>query len=136
VRPTAILLSALVAGAVTGCNAAGRGDTVGTVNVARITANWPKFLNYQNQLTADAQAIDRSSASERDKARQRGALQQRFAQFQNEVTGDVRTAAEQVANDRHLKLVLTREYVGYGGVDITTDVEKILKITEPATPKP
>jgi len=46
------------------------------------------------------------------------------------VTSDVRAAAEQVANDRHFKLVVTREFTGYGGVDITSDVEKILKITE------
>ena len=37
---------------------------------------------------------------------------------------------------RQLKLVLTREGVGYGGVDITADVEKALNITEKATPTP
>ena len=31
---------------------------------------------------------------------------------------------------------MTREFVGYGGVDITPDVEKKLNITEAATPKP
>jgi hypothetical protein len=35
-----------------------------------------------------------------------------------------------------LKLVLTREGIGYGGVDITSDVEKALNITEKATPTP
>jgi Skp family chaperone for outer membrane proteins len=127
--------AAMVLGA--GCTSPGgsSGD-VGTVNVARITANWPKFLNYQNQLTADAQAIDRSGVPESRKAKQRADLQQRFQRFQDEVSGDVRSAAEQVATTRHLKLVVTREFVGYGGVDITGDVEKILKITESATPKP
>jgi Skp family chaperone for outer membrane proteins len=123
-----------------GCNGVGAGGggagDIGTVNVARITSNWPKFLNYQNQLTSDAQAIDRSTAPEPQKAKQRAQLQHRFERFQNEVTGDVRAAAEQVAAERHLKLVVTREFVGYGGVDITGDVEKILKITEAATPKP
>ncbi len=119
-----------------GCTGHSASDEVGTVNVTRITSNWPKFLNYQNQLSADAQAIARSPASARDKARQQAELQQRFVRFQDEVTNDVRTAAQQVASDRHLKLVLTREFVGYGGIDITPDVEKILKITEVATPKP
>jgi hypothetical protein len=32
--------------------------------------------------------------------------------------------------------VFTQQYVGYGGVDITPDVEKILNITERATPAP
>jgi Skp family chaperone for outer membrane proteins len=119
-----------------GCTQQAASGQIGTVNVSRITANWPKFLNYQNQLSADAQAIDRSNVSPRDKARQQAALQQRFTQFQDEVTNDVRTAAQQVASDKHLKLVVTREFVGYGGIDITPDVERILKITEVATPKP
>ena len=133
-KNTTILIAAVVA--LAGCGARSGADQIGTVSVSRITANWPKFLNYQNQLSADAASIDRSNASPGMKARERAELQQRFVKFQNEVTDDVRSAAEQVANQRHLKLVVTREFVGYGGVDITPDVEKILKITEVATPKP
>ena len=48
----------------------------------------------------------------------------------------MRDAAQQVATAKNLKYVLTRQYVGYGGVDITPDVEKILNITEKATPSP
>jgi Skp family chaperone for outer membrane proteins len=134
---TNAIVLATAAALLAGCNAQGAAtNQIGTVNVTRITANWPKFLNYQNQLTADASAIDRSNAPESTKARERAALQQRFVRFQDEVTGDVRSAAEQVATERHLKLVVTREFVGYGGIDITPDVEKVLKITETATPKP
>jgi Skp family chaperone for outer membrane proteins len=50
--------------------------------------------------------------------------------MQNDVSGDVRNAAEQVADEKHFKLVVTRQFVGYGGTDITADVERILKITE------
>jgi len=129
----AVVALALLAG----CNAAGGSSSdVGTVNVSRITSNWPKFLNYQNQLSADASAIDRSSASDAEKGRERADLQVRFVRFQKEVTDDVRSAAEQVANQRHLKLVVTREFVGYGGVDITSDIEKILKIDDKSTPAP
>jgi hypothetical protein len=32
--------------------------------------------------------------------------------------------------------VVTREFVGYGGVDITPDVEKAMGITESASPSP
>ena len=45
-------------------------------------------------------------------------------------------AARQVASDKHLTYVFTRQYVGYGGVDITPDVEKILDITEKASTSP
>lgn len=105
-------------------------SSIATVNVARITQNWPKFINYNNQLSSDAAAIERSTASPQVKQRQLAVLQQRSLNMQNEVVNDVRAAAEQVAGQRHFKLVITHEFVGYGGTDITTDVEKILKITE------
>ena len=108
---------------------------VATVDISRITSNWPKFINYNNQLAADTEAIQRSSDSPRQKQARIAGLRQRYLNMQTEVTGDVRGAVEQVANDRHFKLVVTREYVGYGGVDITPDVEKVLKITEQPTPK-
>jgi Skp family chaperone for outer membrane proteins len=123
--------------ALTGCHGgtSGGGD-IGLVDVPRITANWPKFLNYQNQLNADAQAIQQSRMSDAAKAQQMASLQSKFQSGQTELTDDVRTAAQQVANDKHLKFVFTQQYVGYGGVDITPDVEKILNITERATPAP
>ena len=121
--------------ALAGCNgSSGASSQIATVDISRITANWPKFINYNNQLAADTDAINRSSASQRDKQRQIDGLRRRFVSMQDEVTNDVRSAAAQVANDRHFKLVVTREFTGYGGVDITADVEKLLKITEKSPP--
>ena len=104
--------------------------TVATVDLARIQANWPKFINYSNQLASDTDAINRSSVAPRQKQSELDALRRRYVDMQNEVSGDVRSAAASVASDRHYTLVVTRQFVGYGGVDITPDVEKILKITE------
>lgn len=132
VRP---LLAALLLAGLCACTSATQSN-IGLVDVQRISANWPKFQNYQNQLAADAQTIERSNRSARDKASARAALQARFAQAQNELSSDVSTAAKQVAADRHLTFVFTRQYVGYGGVDITADVEKILKIDDKSTPAP
>ena len=126
-----LLFAALVLG---GCSSQSS-SPVATVDIARITSNWPKFINYNNQLASDTDAIQRSRASQRDKARQIGNLQRRYVAMQQEVTNDVRAAAQQVADERHFKLVVTHEFFGYGGVDITADVEKILKITE-KTPAP
>jgi len=117
-----------VAAALAGC--ATQQSQVATVNITRVTQNWPKFINYNNQLASDTDAIQRSSASPRDKQRQLDQLRQHFVKMQEEVTNDVRAAAEQIAGQRHFKMVITREFVGYGGTDITPDVEKILKITE------
>ncbi len=111
-------------------------STVATVNIARITQNWPKFINYNNQITADEATIERESAPDAQKRRQLAELQARYVKLQGEVTDDVRAAATQVAHDRQFSLVVTQEFVGAGGTDITSDVEKFLKITETATPTP
>jgi Skp family chaperone for outer membrane proteins len=132
-----LIIAALAASflGLSACSKPPQGD-IGLVDVPRITANWPKFLNYQNQLNSDVQAIRLSSASNNEKQRQLASLQQRFQTNQTELTGNVRDAAQQVATAKNLKYVLTQQNVGYGGVDITPDVEKILNITEKATPSP
>jgi Skp family chaperone for outer membrane proteins len=129
-----ILLAAAVL-MIAGCGRSGAND-VAVVNIARITANWPKFINYNNQLSADASAIERSRASDQDKQHERDQLQAQYLKMQDEITSDVRSAAEQVAKQRNFKIVVTREFAAYGGTDITSDVEKILNITERATPAP
>ena len=119
-----------------GCNVLTPGSDIGIVDLTRIMANWPKFENYNNQIQADAFAIEASKEPESQKAKQRAELQQRYAQYQSEITGDIRGAATQVASQKKLKMVFTRQGVGYGGRDITLDVEKLLNIQEKATPKP
>jgi Skp family chaperone for outer membrane proteins len=114
----------------------GTNSNIGLVDVQRISQNWPKFQNYQNQLAADAATIERSNRSPRAKAQARAQLQDRFARAQRELSDDVTSAAKQVASDKKLAYVFTRQYVGYGGVDITKDVEKILKIDDKSTPTP
>jgi len=131
------VLAALTASLVgmAACSKPPQGD-VGTVDVVRITSNWPKFLNYQNQLNADVTAIRNSRLSDSDKARELQGLQNRFATNQTELTNNVRDAAQQVASAKNLRFVFTRANIGYGGIDITPDVEKILQVTEKATPAP
>jgi len=126
----------LAAGALAtaGCSH-GPASDIGLVDVQRVVTHWPKFINYQNQLNADVAAIQQSRVSAGDKARQMADVQRRFQTNQAELTADVRAAATQVADGRHLRFVLTAEAIGYGGVDITPDVEKVLKIVE-TSPSP
>lgn len=123
------ILCAAALAALGGC-ATQTSTPIATVDVQRIQANWPKFINYSNQLSADTAAIQHSNASPKEKQQQLDSLRQRFVSMQNDVTGDVRNAVQEVANEKHLQLVVTRQFVGYGGTDITPDVERILKITE------
>ena len=129
-----IIIAAALVASLAAC--AGPKSDIGLIDEERIKSNWPKFLNYQNQLTYDAQSIERSRDPERRKQQERAALTQKYVQEQSELTSDVTDAARQVAADKHLTYVFTRQYVGYGGVDITPDVEKILQIVEKATPSP
>ena len=108
---------------------------VAIVDTQRLAQYWPKFQNYNNQLSVDMQTIDRSRTSQDEKARARAALQQKYGQIQSELTKEVRNAVTQVAKVKNFQLVVTRQYVGYGGTDITSDVEQILKITE-TSPSP
>jgi Skp family chaperone for outer membrane proteins len=120
---------AAAAAALCGCSSQ-PSSPIATLDLTRIQANWPKFINYSNQLAADTAAIQRSSAPPARKAEQLEQLRKQFVSMQNEVTSDVRDAAQRVATDKHFSLVVTHEFVGYGGVDITPEVEKILSITE------
>lgn len=111
-------------------------SNIGLLNVGRITANWPRYQGYQQSLQSDVQAIQASKGSALDKQRNEAALQIKYGAVTAQLTQQIRDAAAQIATQRNLKLVLTQEGVGYGGVDITPDVEKVLNITETASPTP
>lgn len=128
-----ILAVAVAAATLAAC---GNNSPIGTVDVQRIANNWSKYQDFQNQLGVEQQKIVQSKASNGQKARQAAALQAKYAQITDGLTQEIRDAAAKVAQSRKLKLVVTHEGVGYGGVDITSDVEKALNITEKATPTP
>ncbi len=109
---------------------------IGLVDVQRIVANWPEYQGYQNQLYADERSIQSRRESSARKRRAAVALQRKYSQVTDRLSQQIRDAAGKIASQRQLKLVLTREGIGYGGVDITGDVERALNITEKATPTP
>ncbi len=109
---------------------------IGLVDVQRIVANWPEYQGYQNQLYNDERSIQSRRESSARKQRAAFDLQRKYERVTNALSQQIRDAAGRIASQRQLKLVLTREGIGYGGVDITADVEKALNITEKATPTP
>lgn len=109
---------------------------IGLVDVQRIVANWTEYQGYQNQLYSDERSIQARRESNARKQREALDLQRKYARVTDQLSQQIRDAAGKIAAQRQLKLVLTREGIGYGGVDITTDVEKALNITEKATPTP
>jgi Skp family chaperone for outer membrane proteins len=131
---TSIITLALSAAALLG--GCGTSSPIGLVDVQRIVANWPEYQNYQNQLLTDERTIAAGRGNQAQKLRATMAMQQKYSKITEQLTQQIRDASSKIAQQKRLQLVLTREGVGYGGVDITSDVEKSLNITEKATPTP
>ena len=123
-----LAIAALIAAAALGSGCGRLHSKVAVVDVLALEQNWPKFINYSNQLQANYAAIRDSKESNAQKARALSQFQDQERRWQDEVTGDVRAAATTIAHDRKYELVVTRQGVAYGGDDITADVEKELHI--------
>lgn len=128
-----IPILAFIAATLAGCGAS---SPIGLVDVQRIVSNWSQYQGYQAELMLQEQTIAQSHASNAQKQSEAQQLQQRYARINAQLADEIRNAAAQVAQQKGLKLVFTRQGVGYGGVDITPDVERALNITERATPAP
>ena len=111
-------------------------SNVGLLDIGRVINNWPTYQNYQQQLAIDEQSIAQSNKSNAQKQKDALALQAKYGKITDDLTKQIRDAATKIATDRGLKLIVTKQGVGYGGVDITSDVEKAMNITEHATPTP
>jgi Skp family chaperone for outer membrane proteins len=111
-------------------------SSVGLVDVQRIVSNWTEYQGYQTQMLSEERSITSRRESNARKQRAAYDLQRKYAKVTDQLSAQLRDAAGKIASQRQLKLVLTREGIGYGGVDITSDVEKALNITEKATPTP
>lgn len=127
------LLFLFSAALLAGC---GAHSPIGLVDVQRIVNNWPEYQGYQNQLVSEERSIQSRRESASRKVSDANALQHKYSKITDQLSQQIRDAAGKIAAQRQLKLVLTREGIGYGGVDITGDVEKALNITEKATPTP
>jgi Skp family chaperone for outer membrane proteins len=127
------ILFLLASGILAGCATS---SPIGLVDVQRIVNNWPEYQGYQNQLSAEERSIESRRESNARKQSDALSLQRKYSKVTDALSQQIRDAAGKIASQRQLKLVLTREGIGYGGVDITSDVEKSLNITEKATPTP
>ncbi|HTV92550.1 MAG TPA: hypothetical protein VMG98_07520 [Verrucomicrobiae bacterium] len=128
-----LLLVTLAAATFAGC---ANTSPVGLVDVNRVVQNWTVYKSFQQQLLADEQSIAQSKAPTAVKQREAAALQQKYQGITDQLTKQIRDAATKIAQQEHLTLVVTKEGVGYGGVDITKDVEKAMNITDTASTSP
>jgi Skp family chaperone for outer membrane proteins len=127
VKKSIVIIAAIAALTLTAC---AQSSPVGLLDVQRLTANWPQYNNVQNQLLADERAIETGSGSSTQKQQQAAQLQAKYSKLSQQLVDQIKSAAAKVAAQKNMKLVVTREYIGYGGTDITGDVEKEMGITE------
>lgn len=132
-KKSIVIIAAIAALALTACAPS---SPVGLLDVQRLTANWPQYNNVQNQLLADQRAIETGRGSNAQKQKQAAQLQAKYSALSEQLVSQIKDAAAKVAQQKNLKLVVTREFIGYGGTDITPDVEKAMGITESASPSP
>jgi len=128
-----ILIATLAAALFAGC---ANNSPVGIVDINRVVANWDVYQRYQQQLLAEERAIANSKASNAQKQQAALALQKKYSGITTQLTNEIRDAASKIAGTRNLKLIVTKEGVGYGGVDITADVEKAMNIVDKPVPSP
>ena len=133
-KKTNVIFAALAAAALAACS--GNSSPVGLIDVQRVTANWPQYTNANNQMLADERSIETGTGSNADKQRRVAQMTAKYQQISQQLVNQIKDAAAKVAQQKNLKLVVTREFIGYGGVDITPDVEKAMGITESASPSP
>ena len=126
-KKTIGIIAAIAALTLTAC---AQSSPVGLLDVQRLTANWPQYNNVQNQLLADERAIQSAGGSTSQKQKQAAQLQAKYSALSEQLVNQIKAAAAKVAQQKNMKLVVTHEYVGYGGTDITGDVEKEMGITE------
>lgn len=126
-KKSIVIIAAIAALTLTAC---AQSSPVGLLDVQRLTANWPQYNNVQNQLLADERAIETGSGSAAQKQQQAAQLQAKYTKLSAQLVDQIKAAAAKVAQQKNMKLVVTREYIGYGGTDITGDVEKEMGITE------
>ena len=130
-----IVIAALAAAILAGCTA--NSSPIGLLDVQRLTANWPQYNNAQNQLLADERAVEQAKGPIAAKRAQAAQIQNKYGRISDQLVAQIKDAAQKIAQQKNLKLVVTRQFVGYGGTDITPDVEKMLGITEAsAAPSP
>jgi Skp family chaperone for outer membrane proteins len=127
--------AAAIAAAVLLSGCAQAHSRIAVVRVGEIEQNWPKFINYYNQLQANYQAIMASKTSPADKRKALAQFQDQERRWNDEVTAEVRGVVTDIAKKRNYQIVVTKEGTAYGGDDITPDVEKALNITPSPSPK-
>lgn len=106
--------------------------TIGIIDMTRIMAESPKVKTSQQQLnqvgaelTRQIEAEKPSLSQEEFKQKQEAAYQEFLRQkkeLENQIDLSVKKAIEEVAKEKKISVIVYKNSVAYGGVDITSEV--------------
>lgn len=113
-------------------SAAPSGAAIGMLDMEKIMAESPKVkalqeqfnqkgLELENQLAADKQNLTPEQYKQKKEEAFKAYLQTKL-NFEVQIDTSVRQAAERVAKEKSLSLIVFKNSVLFGGIDITQDV--------------
>ena len=130
-----LFLIALVAFAilVSGCGTSGN-NLVGVLNVEKVMAESPKVKGLQDQLNnrgkelSDQLEKDKASISAEEYQKRQEAAYGEFLKIkqdlESQIDNSIKQTLEEVAKEKKIGVVLYKNGVAQGGIDITEDVLK------------
>ena len=128
-RFAAVVCMILAIGALSGC---GSEDKVGYVDMARVQKEAPMVQQYQKKMEDKDKALndelqkDKQSMSAEDfQKKQQQAQQERqiyAASMQQQFLPEIQTKLADIAKDKNVGIVVYKEVVPSGGIDVTDDL--------------
>jgi len=109
---------------------------IGIVDLNKLMEDSPKAQSYEKQLADKYQALTEELEKEKDlskeeKEKKQAAAYDEFlktkAELEKKLEREVAASVRTVARHRRLSVVLYKDAVAWGGVDITSDVIRALK---------
>lgn len=128
-RFAAVVCMILAIGALSGC---GSEDKVGYVDMARVQKEAPMVQQYQKKMEDKDKALndelqkDKQSMSAEDfQKKQQQAQQERqiyAASMQQQFLSEIQTKLADIVKDKNVGIVVYKEVVPSGGIDVTDDL--------------
>lgn len=116
--------------AVAGCSS--NQGNIGVLDVNKVMSDSPKIKQFQEQLNAKGKELsdqlekDKASLSAEDYQKRQEAAYGDFLKvkqdLESQIDASIKQAVEQVSADKKLSVVLYKNSVAQGGIDITDDV--------------
>ena len=126
---TALILTVLTAGILAGCGSA---DKVGVVDTQRVQKEAPQAKQYVEKHEQKIQELNQKLAqeegtmSEEDFQKEQQKLKQELdiysAGLQRQFKADLDQKLAEIAKDKEVGIIVDKEYVPNGGIDVTDEV--------------